>query len=66
MKNLMCLRCKIHMHRYKLETPGLMFNWLKGTPWLCERCLAGLLGIENPEWNALFDDLYGGLNESYS
>lgn len=35
-----------------LDTPGLVFNWLEGTPFVCERCCAKTFGIKS-KWSKL-------------
>lgn len=56
-----CARCGVKAKEdANLETPGLIFNYLEGCPFVCERCVSMIFEIR-VEWNADIKDLLDGV-----
>lgn len=60
MANRSCHLCRDTSNNPGFETPGIVFNFLKGRPFLCERCIFKNICGED----ALWDDAFVNLIES--
>lgn len=47
-----CERCYIEKDDF---LPGIKFEWLEGSPFICDRCFARVLGIST-NWTSLIVD----------
>jgi hypothetical protein len=56
-EELKCSRCGTkHKRGDDMKLSALVFNFLEGSPCICEKCLAGILGIKHPKWIQCVED----------
>ncbi len=50
-ESIPCSKCGLKSEMPGIELPVLAFNFLEGSPVICERCVAEALGLFNPKWS---------------